>query len=659
MSKLFWNILKANKNDYIRTILGCSWVISLIYFSTAVGGCLSYISTGAIPQMTYLLIDVEKEFLIPYAILLILLVLILIAYIRKRAAVYKTLTIFGMKRKHKYEFIIWEYLGIVCCSIIFGILAGDIESKILKMILGYFFEKTRHPIQYGYAPLKLTLIISFLIFGLGFIVCDQAISCLGIDYLISNESETREKVKTNNVMCLVTIVMAGITIISLITYWGKSGTTIPTLLAIITILLFLYFYGAYFIRNFEKDKKYYKKIFWMDNWCSNFYRHVNVSYVVAAFLFIIIFTFSFQIIDTIPTVQKTNYPYDLVWGANKEDKGFLNNLKEEYGITAECIPSIRVTSGDYGEHMGISASEYRKLTGCRLKLRPNEIYVVYQRDKSEYGTLGIDYGKKTPRLYIGNADADIWIYTMRVMPGNEFTRNYKIIGDTNKIILGNFKSRQLEESGIRGKVFEEVIVFSDLEYKRISKSARGSDLTIAMNIPQHYKQVVNKIYKYAEKNSQVNFFDYKSGNLIYEKRKLMTEEQKDNMLKVCAMVINVITLVICSIFTLCNNIASYKNNFKWKYTFFYRLGMDEMMIKKYLHREILLTGEVACVSSVPFAFILVLIKILYKDLSGYWMIRYVSESIVVIIILIMSIYLIVSGIAWSLFKQIERGIQDE
>lgn len=129
MSKLFWNILKANKNDYIRTILGCSWVISLIYFSTAVGGCLSYISTGAIPQMTYLLIDVEKEFLIPYAILLILLVLILIAYIRKRAAVYKTLTIFGMKRKHKYEFIIWEYLGIVCLQYYFWILAGDIEPK--------------------------------------------------------------------------------------------------------------------------------------------------------------------------------------------------------------------------------------------------------------------------------------------------------------------------------------------------------------------------------------------------------------------------------------------------------------------------------------------------------------------------------------------------
>lgn len=65
MNRLFRDILRENKNDYIRTVLGCSWIISLIYFSTAVGGCLSYISTGSIPQMTYLIMEVEKEFLIP------------------------------------------------------------------------------------------------------------------------------------------------------------------------------------------------------------------------------------------------------------------------------------------------------------------------------------------------------------------------------------------------------------------------------------------------------------------------------------------------------------------------------------------------------------------------------------------------------------------
>ena len=138
MNRLFRDILRENKNDYIRTVLGCSWIISLIYFSTAVGGCLSYISTGSIPQMTYLIIEVEKEFLIPYGLLLILLILLLSGYIRKRAAIYKTLTVFGMKRKYKYRFILFEYLGIVGFSIILGIVLGIYESKGLKIILEYF-----------------------------------------------------------------------------------------------------------------------------------------------------------------------------------------------------------------------------------------------------------------------------------------------------------------------------------------------------------------------------------------------------------------------------------------------------------------------------------------------------------------------------------------
>lgn len=515
MNRLFRNILKENKNDYIRTVLGCSWIISLIYFSTAVGGCLSYISTGTIPQMTYLILEVEKEFLIPYGLLLFLLILLLSGYIRKRAAIYKTLTVFGMKRKHKYRFVLFEYLGIVGFSIILGIVLGICESKALKIILEYFFVNIKGDIRYGEAPLKLTLIISFLIFGLGFIVCDQIISCLG------------------------------------------------------------------------------------------------------------------------------------------------NQLEKKYGIEVKCIPDIRVTSGDYGEHTGISASEYQKLTGEKLKLHNHEIYVVYQRNKAEYGTLGIDYGKKEPRLYIGNSDADIWVYTMRVMPSNQFIRDYRIVGTTNRIITGNFKSRQLEESGIKGNVFEEIIVFSDEEYERISKTARGSDLTVAINIPQNYSRVVNDIYKYAEKNSQVNFFDYKYGNLIYEKKELIVEEQEANMLKVSAMIINIITLVICIIFTLYNNIASYKNKMRWKYTFFYRQGMDKMKIKSHLKREILLTTEIACISSIPFACIMVLIKILYKDLNTYWMIRYLGESLLVVVVLTIVIHFMVYGMASNVYKQIERSIQNE
>ena len=157
----------------------------------------------------------------------------------------------------------------------------------------------------------------------------------------------------------------------------------------------------------------------------------------------------------------------------------------------------------------------------------------------------------------------------------------------------------------------------------------------------------------------MNFFDYKYGNLIYEKKELIVEEQEANMLKVSAMIINIITLVICIIFTLYNNIASYKNKMRWKYTFFDRQGMDKMKIKSHLKREILLTTEIACISSIPFAGIMVLIKILYKDLNTYWTIRYIGESLLVVVVLTIVIHFMVYGMASNVYKQIERSIQNE
>ena len=54
---------------------------------------------------------------------------------------------------------------------------------------------------------------------------------------------------------------------------------------------------------------------------------------------------------------------------------------------------------------------------------------------------------------------------------------------TRKIITGNFKTRVLSTSNMNTDVFEDIIVFSDKEYKRISNKAEGSNLTVLMNSP--------------------------------------------------------------------------------------------------------------------------------------------------------------------------------
>lgn len=96
-----------------------------------------------------------------------------------------------------------------------------------------------------------------------------------------------------------------------------------------------------------------------------------------------------------------------------------------------------------------------------------------------------------------------------------------------------------------------------------------------------------------------------------------------------------------------------------EYTFFYRMGMNKVKMKRHLNREILLTTEIACISSIPFAFIMVLIKILYKDLSIYWTIRYIGESLLVVVVLTIVIHFMVYGMANNVKKQIERSIQNE
>ena len=49
---------------------------------------------------------------------------------KKTSSYIQNINVFGMKRKHKYRFVLFEYLGIVGFSIILGIVLGICESKL-------------------------------------------------------------------------------------------------------------------------------------------------------------------------------------------------------------------------------------------------------------------------------------------------------------------------------------------------------------------------------------------------------------------------------------------------------------------------------------------------------------------------------------------------
>lgn len=175
LKKIFFKLLGERKKDYIRVILSGIFCISVVFFSTSVGSSLVYISTGRRATMTELVMEVEKNFILPYVLLIFLMILIILGYIRKRSSDYAMLNILGIKKKHRYMYIGCEYLGIILGSIAGGLILGILEAMIVKKILENIFQNYVSNIYLGISPLILTLIISVIMFGIGFAFCDQYI----------------------------------------------------------------------------------------------------------------------------------------------------------------------------------------------------------------------------------------------------------------------------------------------------------------------------------------------------------------------------------------------------------------------------------------------------------------------------------------------------
>ena len=660
LKKIFLKLLWERKNDYIRVILSGIFCISVIFFSAAVGSGLVYISVGEKASMTELVMEVEKNFVIPYVLLIFLMILIILSYIRKRAHDYAMLNILGMKKKHRYMYIGCEYLGIILGSIVGGLILGEVESLIVKRFMENIFNDLVDNIFLGVTPIILTLIISIVMFGIGFCFCDQYIACMGIEN-VTSVGKVSGKNKVNSPWPIIGgVVIFIITLISIVTYWGQIGYTIPATLGMIAMAILILFGGGYYLERLRrKKKKYFKKILWLNNWYHMFYSHVNFSYIVSAFLLIILFGFNIVLVDNLPVSQTENYPYDLVWGANEKDRLFIKKISEKYDVQTELIPCIRVTSGNCAEHIGISAAEYKRLTGENVALKNKEIYIVYQWDRSEYGTIGVDFGKLHPRLYMGCATPNIWVYTQKTSPGNKFTRDYEVKGVTRKIITGNFKTRVLSTSNMNTDVFEDIIVFSDKEYKRISNKAEGSNLTVLMNTPKKHSAVLKKVSEYAEKHSQVNFFDYRGGNLIYDRKQCLIEDRERKMLNVTATLIDMIVLFISVIFILLEKAASDYEILEWKYLFYYRTGMSEKKRKRNMIKEVTAIAKVGLLVSIPVVTTMMFVKIVYKQMSIHWTYIYLVEATVIVMGVTSIIMIIMRFIAGRMFKRSERNSEDE
>ena len=112
--------------------------------------------------------------------------MVIISYIRKKSYDYVLLDTMGLKKKHRYMFIGFEYAGIIFSSVTGGLILGKILAECAKTVLqNIFYNTITTEVNYGFVALRNTLVISCEVFGILFIVFDEVIACLGMDALLT------------------------------------------------------------------------------------------------------------------------------------------------------------------------------------------------------------------------------------------------------------------------------------------------------------------------------------------------------------------------------------------------------------------------------------------------------------------------------------------
>ncbi len=275
-----------------------------------------------------------------------------------------------------------------------------------------------------------------------------------------------------------------------------------------------------------------------------------------------LFSHILSIGDTIVTRNDDDYPYDVVWITDEASLNLLENLKKEHDIEVITQECIYLTTPDFYEHIGISATEYENLTGEKVELLNYEVAVHYQRKRDERNSMGIDYGSRRPRIYVGSSAAELWIETGRggIIPSAEFDTEYRIKESRQEIVFGAFA----------GGDNESIVVFADEVYERARQEEKDCGLVAALNISKNYEAVLHEISTYANENTvDIQRF--------YEKTTLKKADEINQLLYMAVYLISFIMTIGCSTFLIVIKIGNDAEEMEYKYQFYRQMGMSESM----------------------------------------------------------------------------------
>lgn len=614
--KLVWKMAKVQYKKYIFYFLCNSFAVMFFFMFSTV-----YFNERIVQANT--LDGIQDALTIP-AVALIVFTVFFISYahnvfMKRRRSEFGLFMTLGMSHRDIRKLLLLENGVIAFFSIISGILAGAIFSRLFFLLLMNRVGLQEAPFYLNSKMFMYPIIVFAIVF---FIAVGKSlfVTLKGnvIQSLKSDKVAEIIKMKSPLFGGLGLVIVVGSLLLLYYTYsnptmLGSIGgyLLLATGKLLIGVYISLYQFTSFFIEIAKKNKPfYYRRLMYLTNIDYKFKQLTSILMLVTVMIMITIL-YTTLLLTFYKSSEKKAIelnPYDIAF-IQTETKNNLP-LEEIYSIIDRkehpvqkhhVIPVFyhyqKHSYWDtYSVYVFMSVDHFNKLTDNQKKLQENE-YLYYINDEHEHAAGNPDYDYAQDITFpIGNEKVT---YTLKEKIAE---RNINIVGD-----------------------LYEFIIVSNSEFERLKNNLDGFEANLHLinvanwkNSTNAVKELVSRLKSYNKSTPPI--VDVRTENLSEELFRIASKVEDYNSNKSSNGILFFVTTFLSVVFFFGTFILLYLNLFsdidkeKEKYNKLYKIGITVKEVGKIISREIMTIFFVPTILGTVLAFLYLVV--LATDVGG-------------------------------------------
>lgn len=589
LTKIIYKNFRSNLKNYILFFLSNIVAIMELFVFY---GIRSIIKSSITDKVTAeaLKTDFQIAVGIIAVITLMLMFYAMKCYIKLRIKDYSMFLVLGMKKKAVSLLLLFEYCIGCVISLILGIGVGRILLYIIQRLLVKYYPRYIQMHALGYQIYKNVCLASILIMVLVFVILLIWLDGRSLGMLMA-EDKQNEKRPASYMWIILAVIGIVLMIVGIILYCGSDTQYLYAHGGLLMGLILAVVFGlALFLNLLKKCKNfYYRHMLDLNQLYS---RYLNHMIILVLLIVVHFFSLSYLVVQTaelLPLDQyRSQYPYDVIWITEKDNKGYAKKLASTYNGTVTEVPMIRVSTYYGTNHIGISEKTYRKLSKSQaLNLKENQIAVrIENSDAKQEDIKDSAYWEVYSTLYagkyFGKQDSD----TLIDVKENEDI-HFNIQSICTQTIVGKYSTDGWHEN---------IIVFSDeyfnKQWNAISlKNDNASELELFTFPTTRREPVCQKLKQYNQKSSY-----HKMGKLqnnLYITDQYLNGQKMRALFSMSSKIFLIIASILSGFFIMSLKTLTEFPALQKGYEFFKCMGMRENQLKWNTFFEIKILGRIA------------------------------------------------------------------